>query len=92
MDPAEDNPGTDALLRRIVPRIAQLDPGRRLIAISGPPAAGKSTLAQALAAARPAATVVPMDGFHLDNSLLDAAGLRGQKGAPRPLTRPDLSP
>jgi pantothenate kinase len=25
---------------------------------------------------------VPMDGFHLDNRLLDARGIRGRKGAP----------
>ena len=29
-----------------------------------------------------AAEVVPMDGFHLDNALLDARGLRAKKGAP----------
>jgi len=28
------------------------------------------------------AAVVPMDGFHLDNRLLDARGLRSRKGAP----------
>lgn len=54
---------------------------RRLIALAGPPGAGKSTLAPALAA-RLGAVVVPMDGFHLDNRLLDAAGLRHRKGAP----------
>ncbi|AXC49851.1 AAA family ATPase [Paracoccus suum] len=54
---------------------------RRLIALAGPPGAGKSTLAPALAA-HLGAVVVPMDGFHLDNRLLDAAGMRGRKGAP----------
>lgn len=63
-----------------------LPPGRHLIAVAGPPASGKSTLADALAhrlakAGRPA-QVVPMDGFHLDNTLLDARGLRARKGAP----------
>ncbi|PZO66820.1 MAG: nucleoside/nucleotide kinase family protein [Paracoccus denitrificans] len=54
---------------------------RRLIALAGPPGAGKSTLAPVLAQAL-GARVVPMDGFHLDNILLDAAGLRPRKGAP----------
>lgn len=54
---------------------------RRLVAISGPPASGKSTLAEAVAALDMRARVVPMDGFHLDNALLDQRGLRGRKGA-----------
>ncbi|RVT83974.1 nucleoside/nucleotide kinase family protein [Rhodobacteraceae bacterium CCMM004] len=63
-----------------------LPPGRHLIAVAGPPAAGKSTFAvtyaaDLTAAGRPA-QVVPMDGFHLDNALLDARGLRARKGAP----------
>lgn len=57
--------------------------GRQLIVFAGPPGAGKSTLAQALAdRLGPEAAVVPMDGFHLDNALLDARGLRARKGAP----------
>ena len=55
---------------------------RRLVAIAGPPASGKSTLAETLADRVADACVVPMDGFHLDNSLLDARGLRHRKGAP----------
>jgi len=54
---------------------------RRLVAISGPPASGKSTLAEGVAAQDAGARVVPMDGFHLDNALLDQRGLRGRKGA-----------
>lgn len=64
--------------------------GRTLIGIAGPPAAGKSTLAEALVAAlnhqaegpAPRAALLPMDGYHLDNRLLDARGLRARKGAP----------
>ena len=58
--------------------------GRRtLIGLAGPPAAGKSTLADALAARVGAeAIVLPMDGFHLDNAILDERGLRARKGAP----------
>lgn len=55
---------------------------RRLIALVGPPASGKSTLAKALAAIDPHNSVVPMDGFHLDNSLLELRGLLKRKGAP----------
>ena len=75
-------------LTDIVSQILDLphDNGRHLIAIAGPPASGKSTLADRLAAeltgaGRPA-LVVPMDGFHLDNRILDARGLRSRKGAP----------
>lgn len=63
--------------------------GRRLVVgIAGPPAAGKSTLAERLRdevnrrAGRATAEVAPMDGFHLPNATLDAAGSRARKGAP----------
>lgn len=57
--------------------------GRLLVALAGPPGSGKSTAAAALVAALGAgARVVPMDGFHLDDAILDARGLRARKGAP----------
>ena len=61
--------------------------GRTLTALAGPPGAGKSFLAAALAqklnTADPgSAAVVPMDGFHLDDTVLEARGLRARKGAP----------
>lgn len=61
--------------------------GRVIVAIAGAPGSGKSTLAGALCAAlnlRRAglAAVMPMDGYHLDNALLDARGLRSRKGSP----------
>lgn len=62
--------------------------GRALIAIAAPPGAGKSTLATALKAEIDAAlgpdnaTIVPMDGFHLDNAVLAERGILGRKGAP----------
>ncbi|WP_050522871.1 nucleoside triphosphate hydrolase [Pseudorhodobacter wandonensis] len=56
--------------------------GRVLIAIAGPPGAGKSTLAEALADRIAGAAVVPMDGFHLDNTVLEQRGLLARKGAP----------
>lgn len=59
---------------------------RFMIGMAGPPAAGKSTTAEALAAAiRDAgqtATVIPMDGFHYDDAVLDTLGLRARKGSP----------
>lgn len=67
--------------------ILALSEPRILIAVAGPPGGGKSTFAADLCAAlddagRPSA-VVPMDGFHLDNRLLEAKGLLVRKGAPQ---------
>ncbi len=55
---------------------------RRLVALAGPPASGKSTLAEALARFDRQTKVVPTDGFHLDNSLIEPLGLLPRKGAP----------
>ncbi len=57
---------------------------RIVVALAGPPGAGKSTMSERLLAALPAgaAALVPMDGFHFDNAVLDAMGLRQRKGAP----------
>ena len=59
---------------------------RILVAIAGAPASGKSTLAAELCRRmrdqKISAEVVPMDGFHLDNAILDARGLRAKKGSP----------
>ena len=58
-------------------------PSRFLVALAGPPASGKSTLAADLAATlAPGARVVPMDGFHYDDVVLEARGQRARKGAP----------
>jgi pantothenate kinase len=56
-------------------------PGRVLVGITGPPGAGKSTVAQALLERFDGASYVPMDGFHLSNAVLDALGRRDRKGA-----------
>ncbi|MXQ06590.1 nucleoside/nucleotide kinase family protein [Alphaproteobacteria bacterium GH1-50] len=86
MPPPE--PSSFGLPDGLLDRVLALDTGarRRLVAIAGTPAGGKSTLAAALTDALVAKGVraanVPMDGFHLDNRLLDERGLRARKGAP----------
>lgn len=59
---------------------------RVLVAVAGAPGSGKSTLAEEtckrLRLQRCPAEVVPMDGFHLDNAILHARGLKPRKGAP----------
>ena len=59
---------------------------RRVVAIAGPPASGKSTLAAGLVEAIRGAGVhsqlVPMDGFHLDNRILGDRGILDRKGSP----------
>lgn len=56
---------------------------RFVVALAGPPGAGKSTLSEALVdALGSAAVVLPMDGFHLDNAVLETRGLLARKGAP----------
>lgn len=57
---------------------------RFIVAIAGPPGSGKSTLSARLHELLPegAAEVVPMDGFHYDDAVLERRGLRARKGAP----------
>ncbi len=59
---------------------------RFLLGIAGPPAAGKSTIAEAVAenlrVLGESAVVVPMDGFHYDDAVLERLGLRSRKGSP----------
>lgn len=77
-------PGVNAVSARIA---ALLDvQARILVAIAGAPGAGKSTFAAELSrrlnAQKTATEIVPMDGFHLDNTVLDARNLQRRKGAP----------
>jgi pantothenate kinase len=71
----------------LLERIAASGPGRLMVAIAGPPGAGKSSFAEALvetlnADATESAAVIPMDGFHYDDGLLEARCLRSRKGSP----------
>lgn len=74
--------------RRIVSEVLRkARTGRRfLIAIAGPPAAGKTTVSAVVQSQLQATGykvgLVPMDGFHMDNSDLSALGLLERKGAP----------
>ena len=56
---------------------------RRILGITGPPGAGKSTYAERLVAdSTVPAAYLPMDGFHLADVALARLGLLGRKGAP----------
>lgn len=77
-----DETGLFDLLRRHALRDT-----RTIVAIAGAPGSGKSTLAEALVArlnavAEGSAALLPMDGFHYDDRVLDAMGRRARKGAP----------
>ncbi len=72
-------------LARLVREKAGASP-RFVVAIAGAPASGKSTLAHNLCAELAdqgqSAITVPMDGFHFDDTILNARGHRARKGAP----------
>ncbi|WP_298806968.1 nucleoside/nucleotide kinase family protein [uncultured Pseudokineococcus sp.] len=86
-------------LEELVDRAVSLLEGRHrvLLGVAGAPAAGKTTLARAVAAGvdlvltdrgerapggPPAAVQVPMDGFHLADVQLEHLGLADRKGVP----------
>lgn len=74
---------TPEALASLIRARAEDQPGRFLTALAGPPGSGKSTMAAALVQALgTGARAVPMDGFHLDDGVLNARGLRSRKGAP----------
>jgi pantothenate kinase len=73
--------------RNLARHLQDMPAGRYLVALAGPPASGKSTLAEALAEqlnqTHPnRAAIIPMDGFHYDDAVLEARGDRARKGAP----------
>lgn len=74
----------ETIVEEVLPRAK--GQSRFMIAIAGPPGAGKSTLADAICDALLAhgetAAVLPMDGFHMDNAILEERGLLSRKGAP----------
>lgn len=78
----------DEKVDRIVSAVEGLEvnEARVFIAIAGPPASGKSTLAeklkQRLQQDGTPCGLVSMDGFHLDNETLKRRGLLSRKGAP----------
>ena len=87
--------GTEAAEERVLAALPP-DAARRerrfILGIAGPPAAGKSTLAEALREALnggrgprrddEVATIAGLDGFHFDDAVLHARGHRPRKGAP----------
>ncbi|APO64819.1 nucleoside/nucleotide kinase family protein [Brucella suis] len=76
----------EALPSEILARLAKTE-GRLIVAIAGPPGAGKSTLSDYLLHAinkggNAPSIIVPMDGFHIDDVILEQRGLLDRKGSP----------
>ena len=72
--------------------LARQEHGRILLGITGPPGAGKSTLADALVESLGAqAALVPMDGYHLADEELARLGTSDRKGAPETFDRGGFS-
>jgi pantothenate kinase len=73
----------EGLAAELVVKAAGRD--RYIIGIAGAPGSGKSTFAdalfKALLAKGESAVVVPMDGYHFDDIVLNARGHRARKGA-----------
>jgi pantothenate kinase len=77
------DPGLRAAVEALLAPGPDGAPVRRLLGLTGPPGAGKSTLsAQVLAAFPGRCVVVPMDGFHLAQAELERLGRADRKGAP----------
>lgn len=87
-DALDELPMTPTLAVMAEQVLGAVIPGRRtLVAIAGPPAAGKSTLSERLceridALSPGIVALVPMDGYHFDNAVLVPQGKLDIKGAP----------
>lgn len=77
MDSPEIAQAMDALRRRLLPGT------RTILGITGAPGSGKSTFAAWIREqfTPGTAVVVPMDGFHLGNAVIEGTPLRDRKGA-----------
>jgi pantothenate kinase len=81
-------PGTDVAVQDAVGLTTSASGSRVVLGLTGPPGAGKSTLAEAIVQhARGQmgehwAAYLPMDGYHLSNAQLRRLGLEDRKGAP----------
>ncbi len=75
---------TDDIVKRL--RQQAESKQRFMVGVAGPPGSGKSTMGETLCTGLreqgESAIVVPMDGFHFDDSVLNARGHRPRKGAP----------
>ena len=75
------DPDLESLVRRAATLARR--PGRAILGITGPPGAGKSTLAERLVTELAGdAAYLPMDGFHLAHRVLAELGRVERKGAP----------
>ena len=74
------------LLLSVTDHIDNDDKNRYFIALSGPPASGKSTISENLAKDLSAkgynSNILQMDGFHYDDLILKEKNLLSKKGAP----------
>ncbi|CAI8835561.1 nucleoside triphosphate hydrolase [Pseudomonas sp. IT-P291] len=67
--------------------VKALSGNRIVVALAGPPGAGKSTVSEALVEAlnsikQGSAAVIPGDGFHYDDAVLGSLNLLDRKGSP----------